>query len=333
MSKSLGNVIAPQKVLGSLGADVLRLWVSATDYANEMSVSDEILKRMSDSYRRMRNTVRFLLGNLAGFDPAVDLVAPQDLLALDAWAIERARKLQEEVVAAYRSYQFHVIYQKIHNFCVVDMGGFYLDIIKDRCYTTQPKSLARRSAQTAMYHVAEAMVRWLAPILSFTADEIWRYLPGQRGRSVFLETWYDLPSAAQSTIDWDAYIALKSDVARELERLRTEGAIGAPLEAEVRVYVSPEEAPRLTTLGDELRFLLITSAAQVEIVREPPAGATAAASVSKSGVWITVQPIQKPKCVRCWHLRDDVGSHAEHPELCGRCVTNVAGAGEVRRFA
>ncbi len=333
MSKSLGNVIAPQKVLGSLGADVLRLWVAATDYANEMSVSDEILKRMSDSYRRMRNTVRFLLGNLAGFEPATDLVAPQELIALDAWAIERARKLQEEVVAAYRSYQFHVIYQKIHNFCVVDMGGFYLDIIKDRCYTTQAKSLPRRSAQTAMYHIAEAMVRWLAPILSFTADEIWRHLPGQRGSSVFLETWYDLPAVPSSRIDWDAYIALKSDVARELERLRTDGAIGAPLEAGVRVFATAEQAARLTTLGDELRFLLITSAASVEVVAAAPAGATPAASVAKTGVWIDVQPLHHTKCVRCWHLREDVGSHAAHPELCGRCVENVSGTGEVRRFA
>jgi isoleucyl-tRNA synthetase len=333
MSKSLGNVIAPQKVLSTLGADVLRLWVSATDYANEMSVSDEILKRMSDSYRRMRNTVRFLLGNLTGFDPSQDAVAPEQLIALDAWAIERTRELQEEIRAAYRSYQFHVIYQKIHNFCVVDLGGFYLDIIKDRCYTTQAKSRARRSAQTAMFHIAEAMVRWLAPILSFTADEIWRYLPGARSKSVFLETWHELPAVPRSTIDWSALIALKSDVARELERLRTEGAIGAPLEAEVQVLCTQAQAARLSVLGDELRFLLITSAATVQEVTEPPTGAVAAPSVAQSGVWIAVRPTSHPKCVRCWHHRPDLGAHAEHPELCGRCVENVAGAGEVRRFA
>ncbi len=196
MSKSLGNVVLPQKVMNSLGADVLRLWVSATDYANEIAVSDEILKRTSDSYRRIRNTVRFLLGNLAGFDPARDAVPVDEMVALDRWALARTRELQQEVIAAYRSYDFHLIYQKVHNFCVVDMGGFYLDVIKDRLYTTPGKGHPRRSAQTALYWIAEAMVRWLAPILSFTAEEIWRFMPGSRAESVFLTTWAELPAVA-----------------------------------------------------------------------------------------------------------------------------------------
>ncbi|HRX89368.1 MAG TPA: isoleucine--tRNA ligase [Steroidobacteraceae bacterium] len=336
MSKSLGNVIAPQKVLSTLGADVLRLWVAATDYANEMSVSEEILKRMSDSYRRMRNTVRFLLGNLHGFDPASAPVPTSELVALDAWAIGRAQRLQDEILVAYRAYEFHVIYQKIHNFCVVDLGGFYLDIIKDRLYTTPTASLARRSAQTAMYHIAEAMVRWLAPILSFTAEEIWRFLPGKRGTSVFLETWHVLPDAPKSVIDWPLFIALKADIARELELLRTAGTIGAPLEAEADVYCLAPAGAQISALGDELRFLLITSAARVQVVATPPADAKLAETASKaagSSIWIRVAATDKPKCVRCWHHRDDVGQNTSHPEICGRCVTNVDGSGEQRRFA
>ena len=321
MSKSLGNVIAPQKVMQSLGADVLRLWVSATDYSNEMSVSDEILKRTSDSYRRIRNTARFLLGNLAGFDPATDIVDADQLVALDRWAIGRARALQHEVIEAYRTYQFHVIYQRVHQFCVVDLGGCYLDVIKDRLYTTPTTSLARRSAQTAMHHIAEAMVRWLAPILSFTAEEIWQHLPGPHGASVFHAVWHEFPALPADGIDWDALLALRGEVARELERLRGAGDIGAPLEAEVEIRCPPAELQRLGALGAELRFFLITSAAT--LIADPAVTATT----------IKVTPTTAPKCVRCWHRLPDVGTHAEHPELCGRCVSNVEGAGEERRHA
>jgi len=338
MSKSLGNTVVPQKVIGSLGADVLRLWIAATDYSNEMSVSDEILKRMADSYRRMRNTTRFLLGNLHGFDPARDAVGVAGLVGLDRWAVERAAQLQRDVVEAYRNYQFHLIYQKVHNFCVVDMGGFYLDIIKDRLYTTPAGGAARRSAQTAMMWIAEAMVRWLAPILSFTAEEIWRALPGKRAESVFLSTWAQLPdtSAAGSAaraIDWPALIDLRGDVARELERLRAQGSIGAPLDAEVDVYCTPAEAERFETLGEELRFLFITSAARVQRVSQAPESAVPAASVASGGVWIRVTPSAATKCVRCWHHREDVGGNAAHPQLCARCVSNVEGPGEERRYA
>ncbi len=335
MSKSLGNVILPQKVVSTLGADVLRLWVASTDYANEISVSDEILKRMADSYRRIRNTARFLLGNLSGFDPARDAVPLTGLVDLDRWAIARTRELQDEVVAAYRNYDFHLIYQKVHNFCVVDLGGFYLDVIKDRLYTTPKHGPARRSAQTAMHHVLEAMVRWLAPILSFTAEEIWRFMPGARAESVFFTTWAELPAgeAAATTVDWTAVLAVRAGVLRELERLRVAGAIGAPLDAVVELYATPEVRKALTPLGDELRFVLITSEAHVHPAESRPADAVPADPAAETGAWLRVHASTATKCVRCWHKRADVGSDAQHPELCSRCVVNLDGAGETRRFA
>ena len=336
MSKSLGNTVVPQKVISSLGADVLRLWVAAADYSNDMSVSDEILKRMADSYRRMRNTTRFLLGNLAGFDPARDALSVDQMVALDRWAIARARALQEQIVADYRSYNFHLIYQKIHNFCVVDLGAFYLDVIKDRLYTTPTQSAARRSAQTALWHIAEAMVRWFAPILSFTAEEIWQSLPAVAGRpeAVILSAWHELPAAAVAeTIDWDAIIALKRDVSVEIEALRTAGRVGGSLEAIVDVWAEPAERARIGVLGEELRFALITSEVHVHEAGARPAEAVLAASVAASGIFISVRPSAERKCVRCWHLRADVGTDSRHPEACARCATNVDGAGETRRFA
>jgi isoleucyl-tRNA synthetase len=337
MSKSLGNVVAPDKVMATLGADVLRLWVAATEYTGEMSVSDEILRRMSDSYRRMRNTVRFLLGNLHGFEPA-QAVAPDALVALDAWAIARTAALQEEVVAAYRDYQFHTIYQKVHNFCVVDLGGFYLDIIKDRLYTTPADSLPRRSAQTAMFHIVHAMTRWLAPILSFTAEEIWQQLPGKPAASVFLSTWYPLPATpAATTLDWPALLALRGEVQKELEKLREARNIGAPLDAELDIYCLPDAYPRFAELGDELRFITITSAARVHQVNTGLAEAVpvfaGATGASLSGVWIKVTVSAAGKCVRCWHHRPTVGTVAAHPELCERCAGNISGQSEIRRYA
>jgi isoleucyl-tRNA synthetase len=318
--------------MNSLGADVLRLWVAATDYANEMSVSDEILKRMADSYRRMRNTLRFLLGNLHGFDPKRHALPAGQLLALDRWMLLRTHALQAEVLEAYRRYSFHLIYQKVHNFCSVELGGLYLDVIKDRMYTTPAAGSARRSAQTVMFHIAECMVRWLAPILSFTTEEVWRYLPGERRESVFHETWHAPPQPPADAIDWAALLKLRAGVTRELERLRDTGAIGAPLDARVEVHCVPEERPRFAALGDELRFLLITSEAQVHEAASAPAGGVAAFGAGEGGVWITVRPSSDPKCVRCWHRRPDVGSDARHPQLCARCVSNVEGPGEQRRF-
>ena len=332
MSKSIGNTLVPQKLTGTLGADVVRLWVAATDYANEMSVSDEILKRMADSYRRIRNTLRFLLGNMHGFDPKHHAVAFDDMVALDQWMTTKAFALQNEVVTAFRNYEFHDIYQKIHNFCVVELGGFYLDIIKDRLYTTGTNSAPRRSAQTAVHHVAQAMVRWIAPILSFTAEEAWGFLPNAPNESVFLNTWHVFPAGAERelAIDWPALIGLKKDVARDLERLRAAGEIGAPLDAEVTVYAPRAQAARFKALGDELRFLLITSQAHVVETDSPSASGV---PTSEADVWIEVKPSGQPKCVRCFHLRSDVGGDPRHPELCLRCVVNVEGPGEERHFA
>src|SRR6266436_4415691 len=267
-----------------------------------------------------------------GFTPARHAIAFDDLVAIDQWAIAKAFALQNDVVTAYRNYEFHDIYQKVHNFCVVELGGFYLDIIKDRLYTTGAGSAPRRSAQTAMYHVAQAMVRWLAPILSFTAEEVWGFLPGVKNESVFLNTWHEFPSGAERvpTIDWTALIALKADVARDLERLRTAGSIGAPLEAEETIYAPAGQAGRFEALHDELRFLLITSQAHVVETDSPPASTVPS---SEPGVWIEVKPSEQPKCVRCYQLRRDVGSDPRHPELCARCVINVEGPGEERQFA
>ncbi len=335
MSKSKGNVVLPQTVMKSLGADVLRLWVAGSDYRYEMSVSEEILKRTSDAYRRLRNTARFLLSNLDGFDPATDLVATEDLLALDRWVVDKAWQIQEEIKAAYDQYQFQVIYQKVLNFCSIDLGGFYLDIIKDRQYTAKADGLARRSAQTAMFHVIEAMVRWLAPITSYTADEIWQVLPGQRSESVFLETWYQglQPMAADAAINrdtWDRIMAVRTIVSKELEQLRSQGAIGASLNAEVTLYGDDNYFAELGKLDDELRFVFITSAAHVVQLEHAPADAV---TTELDGLKLKVSVSEHQKCVRCWHQRPDVGHHADHPELCGRCVENVAGDGEIRRYA
>ncbi|HXH03943.1 MAG TPA: isoleucine--tRNA ligase [Candidatus Competibacteraceae bacterium] len=338
MSKSLGNVVAPQQVIGQMGADVLRLWVAATDYRGEMSVSDEILKRTADSYRRMRNTCRFLLANLNGFDPASDRVPREKLLPLDRWAVDRAWRLQQEITVAYDEYLFHLIYQKIHNFCSVDLGSFYLDVIKDRQYTAARDSLARRSAQTALYHILEAMVRWLAPILSFTAEEIWRYMPGSRGPSVFLETWYEdlYPLDADDAFGndfWARILAVREAVSKELEKLRVAGGIGSSLDAEVDLYCDGVLYQDLARLPDELRFVLITSYARVHPLTAQPNGVGGRAELDGQPLGIVVGPSAYPKCVRCWHHREDVGSHAGHPEICGRCVENIVGGGEQRRFA
>lgn len=337
MSKSLGNVIAPQKVMNSLGADILRLWVASVDYSGEIPVSDEILKRLADSYRRIRNTARFLLANLNGFDPAQHLLPAEQMLPLDRWAVDRARLLQADIERAYTDYEFHVIYQKIHNFCVVDMGGFYLDILKDRLYTSQPDSRARRSAQTAMQHIIEALVRWLAPILSFTADEIWQHMPGKRSESVFLETWYqdlaELPEGGMDRNYWAKVIEVREAVAKEIEKARNADRIGGSLEARVELYCPEPLQSLLKALGDELHFVLITSYAEVQPLEAKPADASLAALDDGTELFVRVVPLDYAKCVRCWHRWEDVGANAEHPELCSRCVDNVAGQGEDRRYA
>lgn len=334
MSKSVGNVIAPQEVMNELGADILRLWVAATDYSGEMTVSKDILRQTADGYRRIRNTSRFLLSNLTGFDPASHMVAPGDMLALDRWMVDRALVLQRELNEDYQNYAFLKIYQKVYSFCEATLGGFYLDIIKDRQYTTQADSLARRSCQTALFHVAEALVRWIAPILSFTSDEIWQHLPGARGNSVFLETWYEgltvMPDAVELGRQyWSELYSVKEAVNKCLEEARGRGEIKGALTSEVTLYCDDELAAKLTRLGAELRFVLITSEATVRPLSE----AVDAETSSHKGLKVKVVPSQHVKCERCWHHRPDVGTHASYPDLCGRCVDNVDGQGETRSFA
>ncbi len=335
MSKSLGNVIAPQKVVDKLGADILRLWVAATDYRNEMSVSDKILNHMTDTYRRLRNTARFLLANLADFDPVQALLPIEQLLALDAWVVDKAARLQAEIIAAYDSYQFHKVYQGVQQFCTQDLGGFYLDIIKDRLYTTPAASQARKSAQTALYHLAQALVRWLAPILSFTAEDIWQNLPGPREDSVLLlGSWYAglslLPDTAPLAASaWEQVLTVRTAVNQVLEKHRAAGRFGAALETEVCLYLPEAQRVILAQPGAELRFVLITSGASVRAEAERPD----TAEPLSSGGWVTVTVVAAPKCPRCWHRCADIGQHAEHPELCGRCVTNLSLPGETREYA
>ena len=335
MSKSLGNIIPAGKAMKDLGADVLRLYVSAADYRNEISASDEIFKRTADAYRRIRNTARFLLSNLAGFDPVTDCLPVEQLLPLDRWILGQAQSLQADVRTAYDDYQFHLVYHRIHNFCSGELGGFYLDIIKDRQYTTGTDSLPRRSAQTSLFHLAEALCRWIAPILSFTADELWENLPGPRPASVFLAEWYDALSDASSddameTAFWSEMMAVRQQVNKALELAREQGALRGSLDADVALYAEPELAERLRSLGEELRFVLITSEATVASLDEAPAEAYEAEGMA---LRIVAVPSTSEKCERCWHRRPDVGEHTAHPTLCGRCVTNIEGPGEVRHFA
>ena len=334
-SKSLGNVVAPQKVIDSMGADILRLWVASTDYSGEMAVSDQILQRSADAYRRIRNTARFMLANLNGFNPATDLLPAEQMLDLDRWAVDATARLQDELTEAYGEYRFWNVYSKVHNFCVQELGGFYLDIIKDRQYTTAPDSIARRSCQSALFHISEALVRWVAPILSFTAEEIWQFLPGERAESVMLATWYEnlarLPQGAElDNAYWQRVMAVKGAVNKELENLRATKAIGASLQAEVTLFGDDALRNDLAKLGDELRFALITSAAATAPLAEAPADAVV---TEVEGLKLKIVKSAHAKCGRCWHLRADVGSHAEHPELCSRCVSNIEGKGEVRHHA
>ncbi len=338
MSKSRGNVVAPQKVINNLGADIVRLWVSSCDYSREMTVSDEILKRMADAYRRLRNTTRFLLANLNGFDPQQHLVANNDLIALDRWIIGQADELQQKILAAYDSYQFHLVYQMVLNFCTVELGSFYLDVIKDRQYTCKGDSLARRSTQTALYHVAEALTRWLAPILTFTAEEASENLPGKRPVSILYSEWYQaLESLPQDTqLDntfWRTVLEIRGMVGPVLEALRSDKTIGSSLDAEVTLYCDEALQTQLEKLGDELRFALITSYARLLPLSDKPGNLKAQTLTNDTQVAVDAVASSHEKCVRCWHHREDVGSHDQHPELCGRCIDNIDGDGEQRQYA
>ena len=325
MSKSVGNVIAPEKIIKQYGADVLRLWIASTDFSGELAVSDEILKRSADIYRRLRNTARFLLSNLADFDQTHAVPAEQ-MTALDRWVVARARDLQKEIIADYDAFNFHNAMQKIHHFCSIELGSFYLDIIKDRQYTCQASSAARRSAQTAMHHVLETLVRWIAPVLCFTADEIWQFLPGERSTSIHLETWYDETSIGyQSDFDdsyWRKMMQVRDQVNQAIEKARCEGVVGSSLEAEVVIYCGEEDKAFLEALADELRFVLITSSASVQLSEK-----------QEDEITVSVLASAHEKCERCWHRRDDVNANSEYPNICSRCVENIVGEGEQRQFA
>jgi isoleucyl-tRNA synthetase len=329
MSKSLGNVIPPQKVVNSLGADILRLWIGSTDYSGEMTVSDEILNRSADSYRRIRNTMRFMLANMQGFDPKHDLVDMNDMLVLDRWIVSKTHDLQQQVINEYDNYNFHFVMKAILNFCTNDLGGFYLDVIKDRQYTTQTDSLARRSAQSALFHISHAMVRWLSPILSFTSEEIWQFLPGASNESVFLQTWYEGLEGNFDSPVIESCRDINTHLRKELEEMRRNKVIGSSLDAEVDIYCKDENYQNLLGLKDELRFVFITSEARVNELSSKPSDA----KEIDSSIAIKVYKSKHQKCVRCWHHRPEIGQNKMHNDLCDRCVENVSGKGENRVFA
>ncbi len=362
MSKSLGNIMSPQKIVNNVGADILRLWIASTDYTGEMTVSDEILKRSADSYRRIRNTMRFMLANMNGFTQK-NLVDTKAMLDLDRWIVAKTQKIQEAILENYDTYQFHYIVKSINNFCSNDLGGFYLDVIKDRQYTTQKDSPARRSAQTALYHITQMMVRWLSPILSFTSEEIWQELAPNK-KSIFLQEWYLQGNTIDNIVFDDCIIhgtIISSHISQEqcegleksddiftsiniarvispticqaIEKLRKDKVLGSSLEAEVDIYCNLKIKEKLSKFGEELRFMFITSDVRLHFFEEKPNNAIEVNSDVLKQVAIVVVKSEHSKCVRCWHHRKDVGSNTKHSELCCRCVENVDGDGEVRKFA
>ena len=320
MSKSKGNVVAPQKVSDSLGADILRLWTAATDYSGELSISDEILKRVVEAYRRIRNTLRFLLANTSDFDPSKDLLPPEAWLEIDRYALAMTRQLQAQCEADYAKYEFHRVAQALQTFCSEDLGGFYLDILKDRLYTSAANSPARRSAQSALWHITQTFAKLMAPILSFTAEEVWQTLTGTDD-SIMLQIWQPLPAPADEAAlldKWSKIRLYRAEVTRALEELRVEGKIGSSLQAQVLIHADGEKHDILAALGDDLRFVLICSKAAV---------------VRNAEEKLECAALEHNKCERCWHVREEVGSNTEHPELCGRCVSNLFGEGEARACA
>ena len=322
MSKSLGNTVSPQSVINDMGADILRLWVASTDYTSEMKISDQILKRNADTYRRIRNTARFLLSNLNDFDPKTNQQKVEDLVLLDQLAMQRLAILNEQIMNEYNNYSFHKIIQLLHNFCVNDMGGFYLDILKDRLYTMPSNSFGRRSAQTALYLIAESLTRWIAPILSFTAEEIWKHMPEREVESVFLSEWLDLPEF-ESDIDWDQLNQINAIALKALEVARDNGEIGSSLDAHLIISVDQETHDLLNQFSEELRFLFITSSVDLQLDD---------ALDSNQDISVTVKKSDAEKCGRCWHRQESVGDSDEHPEICARCISNISDSPEVRSF-
>ncbi|CAN7514529.1 isoleucine--tRNA ligase [Acidovorax delafieldii] len=321
MSKSLGNGIDPQEINKKLGAEIIRLWVAASDYSGDIAGDEKILARVVDAYRRIRNTLRFLLANVSDFDPAKDAVPFDQMLEIDRYALTRASEFQAEVLAHYKVYEFHPVVAKLQLYCSEDLGGFYLDVLKDRLYTTAPKSLARRSAQTALYNITHAMLRWMAPFLSFTAEEAWKVFGSSD--SIFLETYGNVAGVGAGADEgllakWARIREIRDAVNKEIEALRAAGQVGSSLQATVTLTAAPEDHALLASLGDDLKFVFITSAIEL---------------VAGSALQISVKPSSDAKCERCWHYRSDVGSDAAHPTICGRCTSNLHGDGESRAHA
>ena len=326
MSKSKGNVIAPQKIFDTLGADILRLWVAATDYSGELNISDEILKRVVESYRRIRNTLRFLLANINDYDPVKHALPVEQWLEIDRYALALTRKLQDEVRADYERHELHQIAQKLQTFCSEDLGGFYLDILKDRLYTAGANSAARRSAQNALHHITHALARLISPILSFTGEEVWEALSGNDEVSVFEQQWHIFPAMQEPQNlldDWASVRQIREMVSKRLEEKRAAGEIGSSLAAELDVHLpaSSQLYEILNRFADDLRLVFITSRATLH------------SGDDGSPVQIQVTPSAHAKCARCWHYRKDIGADAQHPALCDRCVSNLFGSGEVRKYA
>lgn len=320
MSKSVGNTVAPQLVSDKMGAEIIRLWCAATDYSGDLAIDDKILARVVDAYRRIRNTLRFLLANTSDFDAKKDAVPLAQLLEVDRYALARAAELQAEILAHYERYEFHPVVAKLQVYCSEDLGGFYLDVLKDRLYTTAPGSLARRSAQTALWQITQAMLRWVAPFLSFTAEEAWAIFDGGHADgSIFTETYWQFEGTDSSLIaKWDRIHAIRDAVNKAIEEVRTAGGVGSSLQAEVSLGVNPQDLALLQSLGEDLKFVLITSAASL---------------VPADELSVTVTPSSQAKCERCWHYRDDVGANPAHPTICGRCDSNLYGTGEPRSVA
>lgn len=347
MSKSLGNIITPQEEINKTGADMLRLWIASSDYRYEMSAGKTVFKGAIDMYRRIRNTLRFLLANTDDFNPATDSINVNELVSLDKFIIERAQTVQAQIIAAYDAMDFHQVTQYITAFCSQDLGGFYLDIIKDRQYTTQKDGQPRRSAQTAIYHIAQALIRWITPILSFTAQEAWEVLNSKDDTSdsyVFIQQWYEFPALELSAIssdDWHNIMRAKDVVNKHIEMARENKVLNANLAADATLYADGAMFDSLAKLRDELRFVLITSNATLKPISEAPATNQKADEAINSDqsaeavadLKVTIDAAEGTKCVRCWHIRNDIGTDSEHPELCARCVTNVVGSGEVRHYA
>ena len=317
MSKSLGNIVAPQTISEKLGAEIIRLWCAATDYSGDLGIDDKILARVVDAYRRIRNTLRFLLANVSDFDPAKDAVPEEELLEIDRYALARAAELQADFLAHYEKYEFHPVVAKLQVYCSEDLGAFYLDVLKDRLYTTAPKSHARRSAQTALYQITHAMLRWMAPFLSFTAEEAWKVFGDSE--SIFLETYSSFGNPDGDLLaKWARIRAIRDLVNKEIEALRAAGQVGSSLQATLRLTAAADDHALLASLGEDLKFVFITSAAEL---------------VAGDALHIEVRPSTDAKCERCWHYRPDVGHDAAHPTLCGRCTSNLFGAGEPRKVA